>query len=133
VVAYKYDKDLVRVNIIDELQDKADRVPPPQLRDFLLRPEKCDAGQTFYRRLLPQYLEGELEKIGYRGTTCLMLYFQHAKRCGVFACISFCITVISLVIGLCICIKNKDLSGGFTVAAYGGVPLAFTIALWMKS
>lgn len=118
---------------MDWLQDKADCVPPSQWRTFLLEPEKCQKGHALYRKRLPRYPEGTLDSIGYGGAICQALYFHHAVRRGLFAVICFVITVCSFLVGICYSIVQKDISGGFAVAAYGGLPLAITIALWARA
>jgi hypothetical protein len=131
-VAYKYDENMLRVNIVDMLQEKADSVPPSQWRTFLLEPEKCEVGGTMYRKRLPRYDEGVLNGIGYGGARFEALYFEHAVTRGIFAVTSFLITLCSLVVGVVYSIAKKDVGTGFTVAAYGAIPLAIVVALWTK-
>lgn len=126
-MGYRYDEGIIRVNITDHLQERAEAVPPAQWRTFLLEPHRCGRGRAVYRKQLPRYVKSELADIGYEGAAFEALYFQHAFRRGV---ILLAVILVSLAIGIGISIKNRDISAGFTVAAWMGIPLSVVIALF---
>ena len=83
-----------------------------------------------YRKRLPRYAQTEIANTGYGGIILEAIYFEHATRRGVFVLLLLGIIGFSLGAGIWISVVKKDLSAGFTVAAYASLPLAAVVGLW---
>ena len=68
-------------------------------------------GELNRGKKLPQYPEGELEKIDYSGTTCEALFCQHAVARGLFVVVSLLIIMVSLAVGVCYSRVGRYLMG----------------------
>ena len=67
---------------------------------------------------------------------CESVCFQHAVYRGRIAVFASFIGLAGLLVGICYSIITKDVGGGFTIAAFAGLPVAvlsLIVALWKTS
>ena len=64
---------------------------------------------------------------------CEGVCFEHAVNRGRIAVVATLAALIALVVGVWYSVVTKDVSGGFTLATFAGLPIAvlsLLIALW---
>lgn len=123
------------VNLLDDMSESV-WVGPSEWRTYILNPEHCDQdADVYYRDLLPLENEPVVPVTYNRPVICEAMFFQHKFCAGRIALTAVSLNIISLTVGLTWSIVKRDPGTGFTMAAFGALPisvLSLVISLWRE-